>query len=71
MNTVLSLDLGTATGWAIAAQDGSITSGTESFKPHRFEGGGMRFTGENLHIRDLYPLHYLKWDLVFLIINLK
>jgi Holliday junction resolvasome RuvABC endonuclease subunit len=31
------------TGWAITTQDGSITSGTESFKPHRFEGGGMRF----------------------------
>jgi Holliday junction resolvasome RuvABC endonuclease subunit len=43
MNTILSLDLGTATGWAVTTQDGSITSGTESFKPHRFEGGGMRY----------------------------
>ncbi|BBE50807.1 hypothetical protein OYT1_ch1250 [Ferriphaselus amnicola] len=42
-NTILALDLGTTTGWALMPRDGSITSGTESFKPHRFEGGGMRF----------------------------
>ncbi|BBE50881.1 hypothetical protein OYT1_ch1324 [Ferriphaselus amnicola] len=42
-NTILALDLGTTTGWALMTRDGSITSGTESFKPHRFEGGGMRF----------------------------
>lgn len=42
-NTILALDLGTTTGWTLMTRDGSITSGTESFKPHRFEGGGMRF----------------------------
>ncbi|WP_035384384.1 phage related protein [Ferriphaselus sp. R-1] len=42
-NTILALDLGTTTGWALMTRDSSITSGTESFKPHRFEGGGMRF----------------------------
>jgi Holliday junction resolvasome RuvABC endonuclease subunit len=42
-NTVLALDLGTTTGWALRSGDNSIVSGTESFKPHRFEGGGMRF----------------------------
>lgn len=42
-NTILALDLGTTTGWALMACDRSVTSGTESFKPHRFEGGGMRF----------------------------
>ncbi len=41
--TLLALDLGTTTGWAILGREGSITSGSESFKPHRFEGGGMRF----------------------------
>jgi Holliday junction resolvasome RuvABC endonuclease subunit len=41
--TTLALDLGTATGWAIRTRDNSITSGTQSFKPQRFEGGGMRF----------------------------
>ena len=40
---ILVLDLGTTTGWAISSRDRAITSGTESFKPHRFEGGGMRF----------------------------
>ncbi len=41
--TILALDLGTTTGWALHARDGSITSGSESFKPQRFEGGGMRY----------------------------
>lgn len=40
--TVLALDLGTQTGWAMSGPD-IITSGSESFKPRRFEGGGMRF----------------------------
>jgi len=41
--TILALDLGTQTGWALTSRDGSITSGNQSFKPQRFEGGGMRF----------------------------
>ena len=41
--TILALDLGTQTGWALACRDGSLTSGSQSFKPQRFEGGGMRF----------------------------
>ena len=41
--TILALDLGTQTGWALACRDGSITSGSQFFKPQRFEGGGMRF----------------------------
>jgi len=40
---VLALDLGTTTGWALRTTDGRILSGTQSFKPGRFEGGGMRF----------------------------
>lgn len=42
-STILALDLGTHTGWALHQLDGTITSGTEHFKPQRFEGGGMRF----------------------------
>jgi hypothetical protein len=42
-HTVLALDLGTTTGWALRGQDGGITSGTMTFRPSRFEGGGMRF----------------------------
>jgi hypothetical protein len=41
--TLLALDLGTHTGWAVYQHDGTITSGTERFTPQRFEGGGMRF----------------------------
>ena len=40
---VLALDLGTTTGWALRSGDGAITSGTMTFRPSRFEGGGMRF----------------------------
>ncbi|WKB54360.1 hypothetical protein [Eleftheria terrae] len=40
---ILALDLGTLTGWALRQQDGTTTSGTQQFKPQRFEGGGMRF----------------------------
>ena len=41
--TILALDLGTTTGWALRGSDGHITSGSEIFRPQRFEGGGMRF----------------------------
>jgi Holliday junction resolvasome RuvABC endonuclease subunit len=42
-HSILALDLGTTTGWALQCRDGRIISGSESFKPQRFEGGGMRF----------------------------
>ena len=41
--SVLCLDLGSKTGWALLQVDGQITSGTVEFKPGRFEGGGMAF----------------------------
>lgn len=41
--TILALDLGQHTGWALRGADGLITSGTAQFKPGRFEGGGMAF----------------------------
>jgi hypothetical protein len=41
--TILALDLGTTTGWAIRGFDSLITSGTVSFKPGRYDGGGMRY----------------------------
>lgn len=43
ITTILALDLGTTTGWALRGSDGHIMSGSESFRPQRFEGGGMRF----------------------------
>jgi Holliday junction resolvasome RuvABC endonuclease subunit len=41
--TILALDLGTQLGWAMQVAGGVIYSGTESFKPGRYEGGGMRY----------------------------
>ena len=40
---ILALDLGHATGWALAAPDGGITSGTERFRQDRWQGGGIKF----------------------------
>jgi len=41
--SILALDLGTHTGWALHHLDDTITSGTADFTPRRFEGGGMRY----------------------------
>ena len=41
--TVLCLDLGTKSGWALRSTDGVISSGTAEFKHDRYSGGGMRF----------------------------
>ena len=41
--TILALDLGTITGFAIKDQSGVIISGVASFHNKRFEGGGMVF----------------------------
>jgi hypothetical protein len=43
VKSMLALDLGTTTGWALRGRDGLITSGTASFKPGRYDGGGMRY----------------------------
>ncbi|MGZ8329976.1 MAG: hypothetical protein ACXWVA_02845, partial [Rhodoplanes sp.] len=40
---LLALDLGTMTGWALRTSDARILSGTTSFKPSRYDGGGMRY----------------------------
>lgn len=40
---ILSLDLGTNTGYAYRLSSGSEMFGTWSFKPGRFDGGGIRF----------------------------
>jgi Holliday junction resolvasome RuvABC endonuclease subunit len=41
--SILALDLGTQAGWAVRDHEGAVTSGSECFKPQRFEGGGMRY----------------------------
>lgn len=40
---ILSLDLGTTTGWAMQLAGGAIESGTISFRGSRYDGGGMRY----------------------------
>ncbi|MFL1462455.1 hypothetical protein ACI6QG_09660 [Roseococcus sp. DSY-14] len=39
--SLLALDLGSTLGWAVRLADGTVTSGTATFRPGRFEGGGM------------------------------
>jgi len=41
--TILALDLGTTTGWALQSVGGGIPSGTVSFRPSRYDGGGVRY----------------------------
>src|SRR3954468_9793705 len=41
--TVLALDLGTVTGFALPPADSTIVSGTVSFRPSRYDGGGIRY----------------------------
>jgi crossover junction endodeoxyribonuclease RuvC len=41
--SILSLDLGTNTGWATRLPGGHIESGSTSFRPSRYDGGGMRY----------------------------
>jgi Holliday junction resolvasome RuvABC endonuclease subunit len=43
MRAVVAIDLGTTTGWAVRSANGQIASGTVTFRPGRFEGGGMRY----------------------------
>ena len=44
---LIALDLGTTTGWAMKENRFGggfiIHSGSQSFKPGRFDGGGMRY----------------------------
>ena len=41
--SVLALDLGTTTGWAIQPAGSRIESGSVSFRPSRYDGGGIRY----------------------------
>lgn len=40
---ILALDLATLTGWALRTAEGQILSATVSFKPSRYDGGGIRY----------------------------
>ena len=53
---ILALDLGTTTGWALRGTNDRITSGTMTFKPSRFEGGGMRYLRFHGWLREMLDL---------------
>src|SRR4051794_21813547 len=42
-SATLTLDLGTMMGWALRHGGGRIESGTVSFRPSRYDGGGIRY----------------------------
>lgn len=42
LRTILALDLGSSTGWAVRLACGEMVSGRSSFAVHRGEGAGMR-----------------------------
>jgi Holliday junction resolvasome RuvABC endonuclease subunit len=52
--TILALDLGTTTGWACQAADGTIIHGWASFKTGRYEGGGMRYLRFKKWLGEIY-----------------
>ena len=41
--SILAVDLGSTTGWAVRNSRCRILHGTAEFRPTRFEGGGMRY----------------------------
>jgi hypothetical protein len=41
--TILALDLGLVSGWALSSADRIIESGTAEFRLDRWQGGGVRF----------------------------
>jgi crossover junction endodeoxyribonuclease RuvC len=53
---ILALDLGTTTGWAMRTPEGTILSGSQSFKPQRFDGGGMRYLRFTRWLAEVCPL---------------
>ena len=50
---ILALDLGSSTGWAMRSREGAVTSGIQTFRPNRFEGGGMAFLRFNHWLSEL------------------
>jgi len=63
---ILALDLGTTTGWAVGMPDGAKLTGTQSFKPGRFDGGGMRYLRFTQwlddHFDTVHPLNYVCFE---------
>ena len=62
---VLSLDLGTTTGWAISDEDGLIKYGNVSFRQSRFQGGGMRYLRFRRWLDELLTSDSIKFGEVY------
>ncbi len=56
MTTILALDLGTTTGFALSPSEGSIVSGVWNNKGGRYEGGGMRYLRFRNHLDEMHKL---------------
>lgn len=54
--SILNLDLGTKTGWAVIRSCGEILWGTQSFQPGRYEGGGMRYLRFAQWLDEMYSI---------------
>ena len=62
---LMALDLGTTTGFALKTSDGSIASGTVSFRPSRYDGGGMRYLRFRSWLDQLASEHMLPETVYF------
>ena len=65
MAVTLALDLGSTTGWALELPGGDKISGSQSFKPDRYSGAGMRFLrfrGWLDELHSTYPVDVLYYE---------
>lgn len=58
--TVLTLDLGTTTGWMVKARGGAEAHGIWRHKGGRYDGGGMRYLRFRGNLSEVHKLNPLK-----------
>jgi Holliday junction resolvasome RuvABC endonuclease subunit len=64
--TILAVDPGTKTGWALRLPDGSELSGTWDFSPRRGDGAGVRYLRLRVRLDEihrLYSIDHLVYEL--------
>ena len=64
--TILAIDPGTTTGWALELPNGAVLVGTWDFKPRRGDGAGVRFLRFQAKLDEvqwLYPLDRVVYEL--------
>lgn len=64
MTYLLALDLGTSTGFCLGTQRSNV-SGTQNFKPGRYDGGGIRFVRFRKWLNELkaaYPIDHVVYE---------